>query len=266
MKLFIKLSCIIAVVAFAANTMADNWATINSTPSGTPATLDSNPVITAIGSQPGSAFGHTYSSWAIFTADTDGSAAGELFGALPAGNTEPTPTVGDTIGATGTNGPFHQIPEIGSLQTLTHTGTAAVPAPTVWTIPQVLAPPPFLTIPANQAGFILELDNVTIYTNSAATLQGGIFPIGNGTFYLRDGVNTNIMEMFNWVTSYMACTAFISNTVPTGPVNIVGFLSESSGFPVEITPFQITAVPEPSSVMLIGCGLMGLFAICRRKK
>ena len=51
--------------------------------SGTAATLDNNPVITAILSQPGTVNGRTYTSWAVLANDGTGSL--ELFGAMPGG-------------------------------------------------------------------------------------------------------------------------------------------------------------------------------------
>jgi hypothetical protein len=253
----------VAVALSGTNVLADNIANIETNASGTPVTLDSSPVITAIGSQGGgyTVNGHTFNNWAIFAQDSTG--ALELFGALPSGTTEPNPTVGDAVTAAGTFSPFHSIPEIGSIGTLTQVSTGnSLPTPPVFTIPQLTAS---LTIPQNQAGYVLQLQNVTLYTDSGATTPAsGNFANANTAFYVKDS-GGNIMELYFWVTSYSADAAMIGTAIPTGPVNITGFVSQSGTFPVEMTPLAFTAVPEPSTVALVGVGLMGMFFIRRRR-
>ena len=208
---------------------------------------------------PGS--GLTYNNWAIFVQDSTGALA--LFGTLPGGTTEPNPTVGDAVNAAGTYSPYHQIPEIGSMSSLTQVSTGnAVPTPPVFTLGTLLSS---TTIPQSAAGYALQLQNVTIYTDSGATTPAsGNFPNANTAFYLKDG-DGNIMEMYFWITSYSAAGDMVGTPIPTGLVNVTGILSQSGSFPVEITPFAITAVPEPSTIALVGVGLVSLLALRRRR-
>jgi hypothetical protein len=266
MKLFIKFLCIIAVAAFATHVLASNISTVETDAVNTHVTIDSNPIVTAIGSAPGTVNGHTYSSYAVFAQDSTGSV--ELFGAMPTNNpaTSPvqyTPTVGDALFVQGAVSPFHQIPEIGSLSNVYATSSGNTFTTPVFTIPQLMSGGATLSL--SQAGYLLQLQNVTIYTDPAATIPAvGLFPNANGTYYLSDGVNTNIMEMFFWVTSYSADAQLIGTPIPTGPVSFNGFVSQSTGFAPEITPLAF--IPEPSSVALVGCGLLGLLAMYRRRK
>jgi PKD repeat protein len=239
------------VVLFGANAGADNIATIEGYSTGTVVTLDSSPVITAIASQGGgyTVNGHTYNSWVIFAQDSTGSI--DLYGTLPGSY---TPAVGDAVSAAGTYSPYHQIPEIASLSNLTQVSTGnSVPTPPVFTIPQLTAS---TTIPESQAGYVLQLTNVTIYTDSAATIPAsGNFPNSNTAFYVKDS-SGNIMTMYFWVTFESVDGAMIGTPIPTGPVNITGHVEVYPGLPVEIVPLAFTAVPVsppvPSPAPLLG--------------
>jgi len=250
-------SCIVAIVVFgvagvfASNTMASSIYDIEQQSSGSAATLDSAPVITFIGSQPGTFGGHTYTSWSIFAQDSTG--AIDLFGSLPGGTTEPTPTVGDAVNAAGTFSPFHQIPEIASMTSLTHVSTGnSVPTPMGYTVSQSIA------------GYVLRLQNVTLYTDSAATIPvSGNFAAANTALYAKDS-NGDIMETYFWYTSYSADGAMVGNPIPTGPVDIIGFVSQSGSFAPEITPLAFVTVPEPSTMVLIALAMLGLLGFRRR--
>jgi hypothetical protein len=236
----------LAVVLFGANAMADNIATIEGYSSGTAVSLDSSPVITAIASQGGgyTVNGHTYTSWAFFAQDLTGSI--DLYGSLPGSY---TPTVGDAVNAAGTYSPYRQIPEIESLSSLTQVSTGnSVPTPPVFTIPQLTAS---TTLPQNQAGYVLQLQNVTIYTDSGATIPAsGNFPNANTTYYLKDGCG-NIMGMYLWVTSYSVDGAMIGAPIPTGTINVTGFMQSYTNV-VDIIPLAFAAVPVPLSAPLLG--------------
>jgi hypothetical protein len=266
MKKFLMASVVMTVAALVgANAMASSWAQIETAGPGA-ATLDNAsgayPVVTAIGSAPGTVDGYTYTTYSFFSQDSSG--AGDHFGV---GSTGYTPTIGDAISTVGTFGPFHQIPEIASPTSITLQSSGnAVPSTNVFTIPTLIASG-VGALPNNIAGYILQLQNVTLYTDPAATVpvSGNFATHANVTMYAKDG-SGNIMEVFDWASSYSVCGAFGGTAIPTGPVNLTGFVSESSGFPPELTPFQYQAVPEPSTILLVGTGMLGLLTLRRRQR
>jgi hypothetical protein len=244
-----------------ANALAADIATIQSQTSGTAGlTLDSGPIVTAIMSQPGTFGGRTYTSWAVLAQDSTGSI--DLFSSAASFGSY-IPTVGDVITATGTYSPYHQIPELASLTAISlNSQGSAVPARPVAAIADLNLS---LTIPQNLAAYPVELDNVSIYTDAAGTIPAtGNFAAANTAFYLKD-TDGNIMEMYFWYTSYSCDGAMVGTPIPTGPVNVVGLLSQSTTFPVEITPYSITSVPEPSVLALAGLGLLGALVARRRQ-
>lgn len=249
-----------AVISLGANALAQTAATIEAGPSG-PVTY-SDGVITAILSAPvGALDGYSYSKYAILAQDATGSI--DLFGALPAGSTY-VPTVGDEISVSGTYSPFDQIPEISSMTSISQISSGnTLPGPVVYTIPQLTASS---TIPQSQGGYLLSLDNVALYTDAAATIPvSGNFPThANMTLYAKDG-SGNIMEVYDWASSYSTDGALGGTPIPTGLVDITGFVSQSGSFPVQITPMAITSVPEPAPMSLVGAAAALAMAFRRRR-
>lgn len=235
---------------------ASTIAAIKAQPSGTVVTLDSNPVITGIFSQPGTVNGKSYSSWAIFASDSTGSI--DLFGNLPSGTTY-TPTVGDAISASGKFSPFDQIPELASLTAINQVSSGnAVPSPLNLTIPQANQG----TLPLSIAGYPVTIDDVMISGITAPT-----FGIANLTGTITDA-SDNSMTLFYWPTSYSFANAnLFGMAVPTGPVNVSGLVDSFNGT-AEFVPMTITSavpVPEPSCFVLLGMGVGALVIFGRMR-
>ena len=259
------------VILSASNALASDAAQIFADSSGTLVTYDNAsgayPVITAILSQPGTGDGYTYRTWAILAADSTGSL--DVYGVMPSLGF--TPAVGDAISFTGTYSPYHQIPELatnvnGSSSMILYSTGNAVSSPGVYTIQQ-LTNSGTGPIPQGIAGHLVTLDNVSLYTDAAATIPvSGNFAMGNNvTLYAKDA-GGNIIEVYDWASSYSTCGALGGTPEPTGLVDITGFVSQSSTFPPELTPISITAVPEPMTMSLCGAGgLLALMFRLRRK-
>ena len=235
---------------------AANIATIETQASGTAVTLDTSPVVTAILSQPGTWNGKTYTGWSFLAQDSSGSL--DIFATATAlSGLGYTPTAGNIItSVSGTYSPFHQIPEIATLTALTSDGAAGtVPAPTLTTIPAInVATEPFST-----AGYMLELDNVTIGGIS------GTFGVANLTGTITDS-GSNSMTFYYWPTSYSVANAnLFGQAIPTGPVNMTGFVSVYNSV-AEFTPITVTAVPEPGALILLGAGFVAVAAMFLRRR
>ena len=214
-QLFVGLA-LAAAATLATRASAAQISDILSQTSGSTATADNAsgqfPVVTAILSAPGSVNGKTYSSYSFLVNDGTGSA--DVFGtSLPNGY---TPTVGDALSVVGTYSPYHQIPEIGTVTTLTVESTGnVVPAPLIETIPNVN----LATLPENIAGQLITVKNVSISGIS------GTFGVANLTGTITDGAS-NSMVLYYWPTSYsMANADLFGQTIPTGPVDLTGFVS-----------------------------------------
>jgi len=237
------------------NALADDAATIFTVPSGTAVTYDGGsggyPVVTAVLSEPGTFNGKTYYSWSFLAEDASGS--------LDMYNSDPLPgsyipTVGDAITGDGTYSPYNQIPEVGSLSSITvqSTGNAV---PTIGT--STIATLNQTTLPQNIAGRLWTLNNVTISGIS------GTFDISNLSGMISDGVDS--MTLYYWVTSYAAANQNLYGmTIPTGPVNITGFVSVYNSTSPEFVPISITSVPEPATLSLFGAA--GLLALVLRRR
>lgn len=214
--------------------------TIGNTGGGDPAA-----VISYIASQPGTLDGYTYTNWSMLANDGTGSL--DLFGHLPAGTTEPTPTVGDAVSVTGTYSPFDGIPEIETMTALSNVSSGnAVPSPITVTIPEINATGTSNKIPNNGINeYLLTLNNVYIES-------GGVFPThSNGTYTITDGVNT--VTLFQWASSYSKAGMLAGTPIYQTPVDITG-IADVFGTTAEFVPFSIVSVPEPASIGLLLIG------------
>jgi hypothetical protein len=138
----------------------------------------------------------------------------------------------------------------------------------VSTIPTVNVP----TLPFSVAGYFLQLNDVTIGGSGGV---GGLFPTyaqattATETFTVTDSAN-NSMTLFDWVTSYSTDGAMGGTAVPTGPVNIDGFVDvfgTGTAASAEFVPMVITSVvPEPDALKLCGEGLLVAALYVFRKK
>jgi hypothetical protein len=270
-----------AVVLSATNALADSAYTIEQDPNYTTVTYDGGgigtPVVSAVLSQAGAKEGgHTYTSWAFLAEDPTGSIDIYAYSTtltLGSGPALYSPTVGDAISVTGTYDLFHQLPEIETTSqspvqptipvTLYSQGNATPAAsPLVQTISQIDINP----LTENIAGYYIQLNNVTI---SGGGAYSSVFPTygqGNVNYTISDG--TGSMTLYDWVTSYSTDGAFAGYAVPTGPVDMDGFVSvypssSTSAASIEFTATEISGlelpVPEPSVLNLLGVGGAGSF-------
>jgi len=273
---------IMSVVALVGTRVfADNASDIESFyPNGAYVTYDNTsgdyPVVTAIGSMPGTFGGKVYTSWSVFAQDSTGSldifTSASVLTTLTA-NAGATINVGDKINVAGGWGPYHQIPEL-SLTSVVASGDVfqtistgnALPTPPIFNVSQITAVGTTLSNNLNIAGFYFEMDNVTITaSNGLTTLPGYTTSIANETFRVAD--NTGSMTLFDWTTSYSAAEMLTGTPIGASfQYNVKGFASYNTGGPLEFTALNVTAVPEPSTVALVGMGVAGLFAIRRRRR
>jgi len=272
MKLLTTLVCVGALVAFATKTMAENINTMENNGTASSVTIDSSPIVTFIGSAVGANAnaGHTYTSWAVFVQDSSGGA--DLFASsanmAAAGY---TPTVGDALTISAKYAPFDGLAELEApITSITVNSQGnALPTPQIITASQAAAATNTLlgvSLPYNIASTLVEIQNATISGSTGGFMT--TFPSyttgGNNTiaesYTLTDGGGS--VEMFDWITSYSACGNLGGTAVPTGPVNVTGFV-DSFG---EFVPFSIVSVPEPTSLTLIGFGVLGLLAVARRRR
>jgi len=236
--------------------------------------LDANgyPVITAVASKPGVTAGHNYTGWSVLAEDQSGSldlfVSASTLTTLQA-NASATLAAGDGVNVGGVYSPYDAIPEMtfastpnatNYLQTVS-TGNALPTAP-VFTVSQLLG----YTNPAtngNMAGYYLEIQNAVVSnTNGLTSFPGYTSNTTLETMKLTD--NTGSMTLFDWTTSYSGAAALTGTPIGV-TCDIYGFVDYFAPN-AEFVPLSITVVPEPSTIMLAGVGLIGgLLAIRRRR-
>jgi hypothetical protein len=251
-----------AVVLFASNALASDALQIFGFPTNTVVTYDNAsgayPVVTAILSRQGAVSGtHTFATTTLLAQDSTGSL--DIFG-INETTWGYSPQVGDGIYVQGTYSPYHQIPEVGTLQNFFQTSAGNPVSATLATISQLNVD----TLPQSIAGYLIEVNNVTI---SGGGAYSSIFPTyagGNVSYTITDGSGN--MTLYDWVTSYSTCAAFGGTAVPTGPVDILGFDSVYNNAAPEFTPIEIISVPEPTALSLCALGGLALLLKFRRQK
>jgi len=240
------------------------------------------PVITAIVSQPGSIGGRNYTGWALLTSDQTGSmdlfVTSSALANLPTsgGANDTAPAVGDAVSAAGQYQMYHSLPEMVFSTVVSSNNYLRLQSrgnPTATISPLILTCNQLNTVAGASnvvdGAFYIELQGVTF---SGGGTFSTVFPTyansaANVGYTLTDG--TGSLFDYDYESSYYACSTYGGTAVPTGPVNVYGFISvfpstglAGGGLP-EFTVTQI--VPEPSAFVLAGMGLLGLLAIRRRR-
>ena len=253
-KTLVNLLALAGICSVAATALGSTVAQVEAQPSGTTGlTIDNAsgqyPLITAILSQPGTANGSNFSSWAFLANDGTGSI--DIFGALPAGY---TPAVGDAISVTGRNSPFNGFPEMQAVTAINKISSGnVVPSPLSETIPQINVNPLPLTI----GGYLVTLNNVTI-----SNVQNGdtTFGSANRTATITDGSSNSMTLFYNPGTYSLSNTNLFGNPIPTVPVAITGYMqiftSGSTKTP-ELIPMSIVFPPPPGQVYWNPSGTIG---------
>ncbi|HTS16337.1 MAG TPA: PEP-CTERM sorting domain-containing protein [Verrucomicrobiae bacterium] len=241
-------------------------------------TWDSSPIVTAIGSQPGVFGGHTFTGWSIFAADTspgsmDVFVSASTLAALPGAPS--SFSVGDMLKLNGQWSPFHSLPEIAFssvaasnnfINTLSTGNT--VPAAPAFSVSALTSSgmganyqPGSLSI----AGYYLEITNAVITSSiGMTTLPSYNSNISSETFTIAD--STGSMTCFDWTTSYSASTQLAGTPIGNGyTYDVFGFVSyNGTTGPMEFTPLAV--VPEPSTLVLAGLGMIGGLLALRRRR
>jgi len=247
---------------------------------------DADVIVDQILSQPGTYGGHTYTGWAISAADASGSL--DIFATASSLSTLGwTPAVGQNISVSATYNPYHSIPEIASPSAVTviSTGNATWAQPgiqggsAVTTIPAVLANTgsnTYLPLTQGLEDYLVEIRDVTI--SGARTLTA--FPATNdGNLFLNDTAGHQLTLYF-YYSSYSCDGAMTGAPIPdnspltsAGLFDVWGLLSAYPSVSGGVTNWQdelvptafVAEVPEPSSIMLAGIGLLSLLAVIRRR-
>jgi DNA/RNA endonuclease YhcR with UshA esterase domain len=218
-----------------------------------------NATITAILSAPGTSDGYTYKNWAFLANDGTGSI--EVFASSSATALAGyTPTVGDLINVSGAYAPYQGIAELSTPTALSLISQGnAVQSPILSTVAAVNVTALNGEGLGAASEYLVTLDNVTL--SGATTFASH----GNTTLQMTD--STGSMTMYQWASSYSTAGLLGGTAVPTGPVDVTGFLDFYAGSSEsEFVPTSIVAVPEPTTLALCGgASVLGLVAARRRK-
>jgi len=251
---------------------------------------DADAIVDTIMSQPGTFGTHSYTYWEVLVADASGSLETD-FSSASLASLGWTPTIGQQVSFSATYNPYHAVPEVVSATAAT-VGTTGNPqwngGSQIATLPSILANPhntggssgQYLPLAQSMEGYLVEVQNVTISSsgglaNWPATNSGtAILP----NLYLTDSAN-NKLTLYFWWSSYSSCGMAVGAPIPdnstltyNGLFDVYGMLtaypSVSGGITTwqdELVPTAFVGIPEPSSLMLAGIGLLSLLAVIRRR-
>jgi hypothetical protein len=174
-----------------------------------------------------------------------------------------TPTVGDVISDSARIVSFHGLAELETSTAFSFTGGGTLPAPTVFTTPDL-----------TNGSTVGLAEQSTLGTLSGVTFTAPGTFASNGTYTVTNAAGSATI----FVPS--TDTAIIGTAIPTGTVNIYGYLGQydasvtSTGFgpsgvstnDYELDPLTISAAPEPSEFvsLLLGVGVLGAIVARRR--
>jgi hypothetical protein len=245
---------------------------------------DHDAIVDQILSRPGTFGGNTYSYWIMNIGDASGSLVGD-FSSSSLASLGWTPAVGQNIAVSATWNPYDSLPEIvsASAVTVSSSGNATWNAPNTlggsWqtTIPLALAnngAGTYGPLSQNLVGYLVDIDNLTISGAGSLTT----FPQTNLTLQLTDTGGHKLTMYFD-PASYSCDGQMVGAPIPdNSPLagqslcDVWGFLTSIPSVNGSVTNWQdqliptaFEGIPEPSSFMLAGMGLLSLFAVMRRR-
>lgn len=246
-----------------------------------------DPVVSYIVSRPGTYGGHTYASWSFLL--NDGTGGLDIYGLSSTASY--TPTLRDGLDVKGTYSPYNQMPEVGTITSITQTSTGN-PLPANVTSFGVNSPTGGSStiagllydlhtysqgsgtnqiLPNDVGTQLVELDNVNVTVDTSHPTTDVTFnnteAAGNQTGSISDGTGT--LTMYYWTSSYSVPLINLGGYTPVGPQDVFGIIDNYNGTQPEFIPMAMHAaatVPEPGTLALLGAGLaVAAAAFIRRK-
>ena len=109
--------------------------------------------------------------------------------------------------------------------------------------------------------------NLTGFFPNTASLAGRFLTDNTGTVALNGNLLPAVSNSFTAWTPFSVSTGFVSgiNTLTFGVTNLATPLQNPTGLRVEFTSSQVTAVPEPSALLLSLAGLAMVGGLAKRR-